>query len=268
LVIEPRRGWRALELDQLWQYRHLLGAFLRRDIKAGQKQTVLGALWLFAAPLFTMAVYTVVFGKLAKLPSDGVPYPLFVFAGLVLWNAFASAIQGTTQSVVANSHFIQKVYFPRLLIPTSAALAVIINLGIVLLCLAALLGWYGYGTRPTALLAVPISLLVLATALGIGMLLAPLNVMYRDVGMLTQFAVQIGFYLTPVVYSISSVPERYRPLLALNPLAGYIGALRWSLYGGELPVGLLVTSVSATVILLTSGAFFFARMQGRFADVI
>lgn len=268
LVIEPRRGWRSLELDELWRYRHLLAAFLWRDIKAGQKQTVLGVLWLFIAPLFTVAVYTIVFGKLAKVPSDGIPYPLFVFAGQILWNAFAPAIQGTTQSVVSNCHFIQKVYFPRLLIPTSAALAGIVNLGIVLACLLGLMCWYGYYPTWTIVFAVPIALLVLATALGVGMLLAPLNVMYRDVGMLTQFAVQLGFYLTPVVYPISLVPDRFRPLLALNPLAGYIGTFRWCLYGGELPLGLLSASLAMTAVLVVGRAFFFARMQGRFADVI
>ena len=268
LIIEPRRGWRSLELDELWRYRHLLTAFLWRDIKAGQKQTVLGVLWLFISPLFAVGVYTIVFGRLAKVPSDGIPYPLFVFAGQILWNAFAPAIQGTTQSVVSNSHFIQKVYFPRLLIPTSAALSGIVNLAIVFVCLLGLMCYYGYYPGWTALLAVPIALLVLATALGIGMLLAPLNVMYRDVGMLTNFVLQLGLYLTPVVYPVSLVPARFQWLLAFNPLAGYISTMRWCLFGSELSLMLLFCSLSATFVLLVGGAFFFARMQGRFADVI
>ena len=268
LVIEPRRGWRSLELDELWRYRHLVVSFLWRDIKASHKQTVLGVLWLFISPLASVAVLSVVFGRMAKIPSDGAPYPLFVFAGHLVWNAFSAAVQGTTTSVVSNSHFIQKVYFPRLLIPTTAALSGVVNLGIVLISLLGMMLFYGCRPGWSTVLAIPIVSLVLSTGLGVGMLLAPLNVMYRDVGRMTGFALQLGMYLTPVVYPISLVSEPYRPLMALNPLAGYIGAFRWCLYGGNLPLGLLTCSLVATIVLLLSGAVFFTRMQGRFADII
>lgn len=267
-IIRPRRGWQSLELDEVWRYRHLLGAFLWRDLKAGQKQTVLGVLWLFIAPLVSVAVFTLVFGRLAQLPSDGIPYPLFVFAGQLVWNAFAPAVQASATSVVANSHFIQKVYFPRLIIPLSAGLSGVVNLAITSVCLLGLMVCFGNYPGWTALLAVPLLLLVLVTALGIGLLLAPLYVEYRDIGPLLTYGLQVGFYLTPVVYPISLVSSRDRWLLALNPLAGYVGAFRWCLYGGELPFDLLAASVVATLMLLTAGAFWFARRKGRFADVV
>ncbi len=268
LVIEPRRGWRGLELGELWEYRHLIAAFLLRDIKATQKQTVLGFLWILVSPLMAVATYTVVFGRLAGLPSDGVPYPVFVFAGQILWDTFAQALRGTTTSVVQNSHFVQKVYFPRFVIPATAALTGVLNVFIVLVALVAMLFWYGFHPGWHVVFAIPILALVLATALGIGMLLAPLNVMYRDVGALTNVAVQLGFFLTPVVYSTTLVPPRRRALLLLNPLAGYISAFRWSLYGSALQPGLIAVAVGTTAVLLIAGAYFFARMQGRFADVI
>jgi lipopolysaccharide transport system permease protein len=268
VVIEPRRGWRTLELGELWRYRHLLTAFLKRDIKAGQKQTVLGVAWLVLSPLFSVAVLTLVFGRMAKIPSDGVPYPLFVFTGQIIWNAFAPAIQNATQSVVSNSHFIQKVYFPRLMIPATAAVSGIVNVGVMLVILLPFMLWYGYPPNWTIVFAAPITLGVLAVALGIGLLLAPLHVRFRDVATLTQFALQLGMYLTPVVYPTAMVPERWRPLLALNPVAGYIDAMRWAVYGGELHGTLVAVAVAETGLLVSGGALCFVRAQGRFADVI
>ena len=268
LVIEPKRGWRSLEIGELWSDRHLVGAFLARDIKATQKQTILGFLWILISPLLAVATYSVIFGRLAGLPSDGVPYPVFVFAGQILWDAFAQALRGTTTSVVLNSHFVQKVYFPRLLIPATAALTGVLNVVIVLAGLIAMLLWYGFHPTWHVVFALPLIALVLALALGIGMLLAPLNVMYRDVAALTTVALQLGFYLTPVVYSTTLIPARRRALLFLNPLAGYISAFRWSLYHSPLQIDLLAASVMMTAVVLVAGAYFFARMQGRFADVI
>jgi lipopolysaccharide transport system permease protein len=197
--IRPRKGWQALALSEVWRYRGLLLALLWRDVKAAQKQTMLGVLWLFLAPLFTVAVFTVIFGRLARLPSDGIEYPLFVLAGYMVWNAFASATQAATVSVVNSSHFVQKVYFPRLLIPTSAALAGVNNLLVVFICLLLLMCCYGRWPGWATLCAIPLMLCVLLTALGLGLWLAPLNVRYRDVNHLTGFAIQIGFFLTPVV---------------------------------------------------------------------
>jgi lipopolysaccharide transport system permease protein len=268
LVIESRRGWRSLELAELWHYRHLIAAFWNRDIKAAQKQTILGLGWIAISPLLSVATYTIIFGRLAGLPSDGVPYPVFVFAGQLVWSAFASALQGTTASVVANTQFIQKVYFPRLLIPASAALSGALNVSMALVSLVVMSAWYGVYPTWHLVFGVPVVVLVLATALGAGMLLAPLNVMYRDVGSLIGVGVQLGFYLTPVVYPVSLIPPDRRALLYLNPLAGYIAAFRWSIYGSALPIELVVASLAATAILLVGGAFFFVRMQGRFADVI
>ena len=268
LVIERRRGWRALGLPELWDYRHLVGALLVRDIKAAQKQTVLGFLWLLISPLLAVATYSIVFGRLVGLPSDGVPYPIFVFAGQIVWDAFAQALKGTTTSVVQNSHFVQKVYFPRLIMPATAALTGVLNVAIVLAGLLAMLFWYGFHPSWHVVFAAPIIALVLALALGAGMLLAPLNVMYRDVAGLTAVALQFGFYLTPIVYSTTLIPAKRRALLLLNPLAGYVSAFRWSLYHSPLDVDLLAASIITTAVVLVAGAYFFTRMQGKFADVI
>ncbi len=267
-IIEPRKGWRVLELDELWRYRHLLTVFLWRDIKVSHKQTVLGMAWILVSPLVTVAVYTVVFGRMFEFPSGGYPYPLLVFSGQYLWGAFSAALAATTGSVVGNTIFIQKIYFPRLLLPASAALSGMPNLGLVLLSLLAVMGGYGYWPSPAVILAPVIGLLVLGAALGIGMLLAPLNVMYRDVGRLVGFAVQLGFFLTPVLYPISEVPETLRPFLALNPVVGYISALRWCLYGAPLHLDLVASSLLMTTVFLVAGAFCYTRFQGRFADVI
>jgi lipopolysaccharide transport system permease protein len=268
IVIRRRQGWQLLELRELWNYRQLLAAFFLRDLKARQKQTVLGFVWLIASPLFSVAVFSVVFGRLAKIPSDDLPYPLFVFAGQVIWNAFANVVTQTTHSVVGNSHFIQKIYFPRLLIPVSAGIAGVVDTAVVFLALLATMLFFGYPPTWSALLAPFILVLVMMTGMGIGFFLAPLNVKYRDVGYLANYGIQLGMYLTPVVYSVSLVPERYRLWLALNPVAGYIDAFRWCLYGTEPNPILIVASLVATTVLFIGGAFYFVRMQGRFADII
>lgn len=268
IVIRRRRGWQSLELKELWQYRQLLLAFLARDIKARQKQTVLGFVWLVASPLISVAVFSVVFGRLAGITFDNVPYPLGVFAGQVIWNTFAQVLNQSTSSVVANSHFIQKIYFPRLLIPVSAGISGIVDTTVMFVTLLCLMPFFGYFPTATALLGVPIIMLVIATGMGIGFFLAPLNVKYRDVGYLVGYAIQLGMYLTPVVWPISKVPERYRGLMALNPVAGYVDAFRWCLYGTPLTPGLIAASLIATCLLFVGGAFFYARVQGSFADNI
>lgn len=268
LVIEPRNGWRSLELDECWRYRQVLWSLAWRNIKAAHKQTVLGMGWLVVAPLITVGVYSLVFGRMFQMPSDGYPYPLLAFSGQCLWGGFAAAVVATTGSVVGNAHFIQKIYFPRLLLPISAALNGVVNFLFAFLTLLVMMCALGYWPSPKVILAPAIAALVLATAAGIGMLLAPLDVRYRDIGRLVAFGTQIAFFLTPVLYPISRVPEAYRWLLALNPMVGYIGAFRWSLYGAPLDGRFLVFSVVMTAILVVTGAFYYARAQGRFADTI
>jgi lipopolysaccharide transport system permease protein len=268
IVIRRRRGWQSLELHELWQYRQLLLAFLARDIKARQKQTVLGFIWLVASPLFSVAVFSIVFGRLAKIPSDDIPYPLFVFAGQVIWNTFAHVLTQSTNSVVANGHFVQKIYFPRLLIPVSAGISGIVDTVVMFVALLGMMLFFGRIPPPTALLGVPIIILLMATGMGIGFFLAPLNVKYRDVGYLVGYGIQLGLYLTPVVYPVSLVPERFRWLLALNPVAGYVDAFRWCLYGTAPSPELIAASLVTTVLVFVGGAFFYARMQGSFADNI
>lgn len=267
-VIEPRSGWRSLELDELWRYRNLIQIFLWRDVKAVQKQTVLGVLWLFISPLLSVVALTVVFGRMLGVPSDGFPYPIFVFAGQMLWNQFSGALNFSTGSVVANANFIQKVYFPRLLIPLTASLNGWLNLCIVFPTLLILMIVLGYPPSWTVVFAPLIIIGSLAAGLGVGFWLAPLNVVYRDVGRLVGFAVSLGLYVTPVIYPVSIVSEQNRWLLAFNPMAGYINAFRSSLYGAPLEPLLLVSSITFTLIVLLSGAFFFARQSGKFADVI
>ena len=268
LVIEPRSGWRSLELDECWRYRQVLWSLLWRNIKAAHKQTVLGMGWLVVAPILTVAVYSLVFGRMFQLPSDGHPYPLLAFSGQCLWAAFAAALVATTSSVVGNTHFINKIYFPRLLLPISSGLNGVVNFAFSLLSLIAVMAVYGYWPRLTMLLVPVIAVLVLLTGIGMGMLLAPIDVKYRDVGRLVTFGTQLGLFLTPVLYPLSQVPEQYRLLLAFNPLVGYISAFRWALYGAPLEPRFLAMSVASTAVLLVAGAFYYARSQGRFADVI
>lgn len=268
IVIEPRRGWRSLELAELWRYRHLLWMFMWRDIKAQEKQTVLGVLWIFIAPLASVAAMTVVFGGMLNVPSDGFPYPIFVFAGQFLWGLFSSSFGSVTNSVVGSSHFIQKVYFPRLLIPLSAATGGLVNICIVFPTVLAVMLAFGYIPSWTVIFCPVLIVLVLATALGAGLWLAPLNASFRDVGRMVTYGLTLGYYFTPVIYPISAIPLRIRWLAALNPMAGYIDAFRACLYGSPFDATLLMASVAFTLVVLVGGAFFYARLAGRFADVI
>jgi len=267
-IIEPRRGWQALELDQLWRYRHLLWMFMVRDIKATQKQTVLGFFWIILSPLVSVAMMTVVFGQMLSVPSDGYPYPIFLFAGQFLWGQFSSAFTGATNSVVSQGNLIQKVYIPRLFYPVSAALSGLLNICIVLPLLLIVMAVMGIPPLWTVVFCPLIIMLVLATALGMGLWLAPLNVTYRDVGRIAGYLLTLGMYVTPVIYPVTVLPERYRWIMALNPMAGYIEAFRSCLYGAPSDPQLLISAIAFTALVLVGGAFFYTRLAGRFADVI
>jgi lipopolysaccharide transport system permease protein len=267
-VIEPRRGWQSLELDDLWRYRHLLWMFMLRDIKAAQKQTVLGFFWIIISPLVSVAAMTVVFSQMLSVPSDGYPYPIFLFAGQFLWGQFSGSFSGSTGSVVANSGFIQKVYIPRLFYPVSAAFGGLLSICIVFPLILVVMTVLGSPPLWTVVFCPLLIVLVLATGLGMGLWLAPLNVMYRDVGRIASYALTLGMYATPVIYPVSVLPERYRWVMALNPMAGYIEAFRACLYGAPCDPQLLISAIAFTVLVLVSGAFFYTRLAGRFADVI
>jgi lipopolysaccharide transport system permease protein len=269
LVIEPSRGWVGLKLRELWEYRELVYFLVWRDVKVRYKQTVLGALWAIIQPLFSMLVFTVVFGRLAKMPSDGIPYPLFSYAALLPWNYFAQGLSSSSDSLVGSANLIRKVYFPRLAIPIAAVCGGVVDFLIAFSVLLVMMAWFG--VAPTAnIVWLPLFLLLaLVTALGVGLWLSALNVQYRDVKYTVPFLVQFWMYATPIVYPSSLLPEPWKTLYGLNPMAGVVEGFRWALLGVKTPPGpMLWASVTAAVLLLVSGAFFFRRMEKTFADVV
>ena len=269
VVIKPMHGWVSLQLRDLWQYRELLYFLVWRDVKVRYKQTILGAGWAIIQPLLTMVVFSVVFGGFAKIPSDGVPYPIFAFAGLLPWNYFAGAFSRAGNSLVGSANLITKVYFPRLVIPIAATLAGLVDFAVAFLILLGMMLYYGI--RPTAVIwALPLFLLLaLACALAIGLWLAALNVRYRDVSYLIPFLVQIWMYASPVAYPSSLVPDRWRALYGLNPMAGVVEGFRSALLGTtSLDWTMLALSVCIVIVLLISGGFYFRRTERTFADVV
>ena len=268
VLIQPSRGWRALDLRELWRFRELVYFLALRDIKVRYKQTALGVAWVLLQPLLAMGIFSIVFGQ-RGLAANGVPYPLFVVSGLVPWFYFSNATSGASGSVVGNTQLISKVYFPRLAIPLAAVLANLVDLSIGLLLELVLLVVFGVGFG-WHLLALPVLVaLIVLTALGVSVWLSALDVQYRDVRYAVPFLVQVWLFATPVIYSSGDVPDRWRPLLALNPMTGVIEAFRWSLLGvGDPPLYALLGSVVIVAILLSTGLLYFRRMERTFADVI
>ena len=267
--IEPPRAWLELRLREVWMYRELLYFFIWRDLKVRYKQTVIGVAWVLLQPLMSMGVFTIFFGRLAKLPSDGLPYPVFYFAALAPWTYFSTALTTTTNVVVENQRVITKVYFPRLILPFSSVLSGLVDFGIAFVVLLALV--LGYGLRPgvNALWLPFLLLLALATALGIGLWLSALNALYRDVKYVTPFLVQFWMLASPVAYPSSLVPAKWRWLYGLNPMAGVIEGFRWALTGHGQPQGeLMLASAVAVLVLLVGGLAFFQRMEGTVADLV
>src|SRR6516162_11251238 len=265
--IEPPRNFLELHLRDVWSYRELLYFLVWRNLKVRYKQTVIGVIWVIVQPLLSMGVFTIFFGRLAKLPSDGLPYPVFYFAALVPWTYFSYSLSSTTNVVVENQRLITKVYFPRLILPISTALSGLVDFAIGFVVLS--IFCFAYGIRPTlAALWLPILLLLaLSTALGVGLWLSALNALYRDVRYVMPFLVQFWMFASPVAYPSSLVPARWRWLYGLNPLAGVIGGFRWAITGrGNAPSLLLLASASAVVLILLGGVFFFNRMETTVAD--
>jgi len=265
--IEPPRGLFELRLREVWAYRELLYFFVWRDVKIRYKQTAIGVLWVILQPVLNMLVFTLFFGRLAKLPSDGLPYPVFYFSALIPWAYFAFSLQATTNVVVENQRVITKVYFPRLILPISTALSGLVDfaIGFTILCIFAL----AYGMYPTfAALWLPVLLLLaLLTALGVGLWLSALNALYRDVRYVVPFLVQFWMFASPVAYPSSLVPARWRWLYGLNPMAGVIDGFRWAITGHGQPPGLLLlVSAAAVFLVLLGGLFFFNRMETSVAD--
>jgi len=267
IVIQPSRGWVPLRLRELWAYRELLYFFVWRDIKVRYKQTALGAAWAVIQPFFTMVVFSIFFGRLAKLPSDGVPYPVFTYCALVPWTYFATSLTMSSNSLVDHARLITKVYFPRLLVPAASVLAGLVDLAIAAAVLVGMILYYGIVPGPAVVALPAFVLLAAATALGVGLWLSALNVQYRDVRYTVPFLVQFWLFLTPVAYSSSLVPPRWRPLYGLNPMTGVVEGFRWALLGTEPPKAMLLVSVGSVVLLVIGGLFYFRRMERRFADL-
>lgn len=259
----------TLGLKELWDYRELLYFLVWRDVKVRYKQTVIGAAWTVIQPLVTIVVFTLVFQNLAKMPSDGIPYPLFSFTALLPWNFFAKALNTSITSVVGNANLVTKVYFPRLVLPISAILSGLIDFGISFLFLLGMMIWYGI-MPGWGVLALPLFLLLaVLTALSIGLWLAVINVRYRDVGQATAFLIQLWLFVSPVAYPLSLVPEKWRALYSLNPMTGVIEGFRWALLGNAMPSLVpIAISIAIVIALLFGGIRFFRRMEETFADIV
>lgn len=268
VVIQPTRGLASLQLRALWEYRELLYFLVWRDVKVRYKQTALGVAWIVLQPVVSMVIFSGLFGVLLRAPSGDVPYPLFLYAGLLPWNYFAGSLNRASTSLVNSAHLISKVYFPRLVVPLSGVLSGLVDFGVAASVFVVLMVWYRVTPTPAILLLPLFVLLAMATALGFGLWLSALNVRFRDVNYLVPFLVQVWMYLTPVVYAVTLIPERFRWLLALNPMTGVVEGFRWALLGAQPPGALFAVSVLITLAVLVGGAFFFRATERTFADVI
>jgi lipopolysaccharide transport system permease protein len=268
-LIQPSRGLFHLDFRSLWQYRELLYFLVWRDVKVRYKQTAIGAVWAVVQPLLAMAVFTVIFSQFARIPSDGLPYPLFVFTALLPWTYFAQATNQCARSVVGDASLVSKVFFPRLIIPLAATIVPAVDFFFSLLVLLGLMAWFKTAPSWAALMTPLLLILAMATALAVGLFLSALNVRYRDVGQAVPFLVQIWMYASPVVYSVSLIPERWRLLYGLNPMVGVIEGFRWGLLGKAHP-NFAVMAASAVVVLflLVAGLIYFKQMERSFADVV
>ncbi|MFA6226396.1 MAG: ABC transporter permease [Methanoregula sp.] len=268
LIIHPPRKWVPVDLHELWNYRELLTSFTMRDIKIRYKQTALGFLWAIIQPLFMMVIFTVIFGSFAKIPSEGIPYPLFSFAALLPWMLFSEGLTRSTMSMVANANIMTKVYFPRLIMPISGILSPLVDFAVSISILILMMAYYGFVPTINVIFLPLFILLALATSLGVGLWLSALNVKYRDFQYTVPFIIQLWMYASPVVYPASMIPESIRPLYGLNPMAGVIEGFRWALLGTEIPGPMILVSVGVVVVLLVSGMFYFRRMEQYYADIV
>jgi len=267
--IEPSRGWLSLNLQELWTYRELLYFLIWRDMKVRYKQTVLGAAWAIIQPLSTMIVFTIVFGRLARIPSEGVPYPMFSFAALVPWTFFANGLTRAANSMISNSNLIKKVYFPRLIMPVAGTLSGIVDFCIAFIVLLGMMLFY-HITPTLLILWLPLFLLLAwITALGVGLWLSAMNVQFRDIGYIVPFLTQFWLYATPVAYPSSLLQEPWRTLYAINPMVGVVDGFRWVLLGAKTAPSLIIIVSTVTALsVLVSGAYYFRRTEKTFADVV
>ncbi len=268
-IICPPKGWMPVNLRELWEYRELLYFLTWREIKVRYKQTVIGLAWAVVQPLFMMLIFTLFFGKLAGIPSGGIPYALFTYAALLPWTLFANGVTRASNSLVQDSNLIQKVYFPRLVLPLSSILSPLVDFGIAFVVLIGLMFYYGYIPGLNMLWLIPFLLLELMLATGLGLWLAAINVEYRDVGYVVPFLIQLGLFASPVIYSSTFVPARFQAAYGLlNPMSGIIEGFRWAILGTQPPSYLVLASAAIILVMLISGLFYFRRREKAFADVV
>ncbi|MFC1948650.1 ABC transporter permease [Chloroflexota bacterium] len=269
LVIRPRRGWQLIDFRELAAYRDLFYFLVVRDIKVRYKQTVLGGLWAVIQPFFLMVVFTLFFGNLAKVPSDGIPYPIFNYSAMVAWTYFANSITGSGNSLINNTALISKVYFPRLIAPLAPVLAFLVDFVVAFIILIGMMIFYKIYPTVLTLLLPLLLILMMFTASGVGMFLAAVNAQYRDIRYTLTFLVQFWMFASPVVYPVSMIPEKYHLLYAINPMAGIIEGFRSALLGTTaFPTGMVLVSTAVSIIIFVAGAFYFRQTERYFADVI
>jgi lipopolysaccharide transport system permease protein len=269
LILKPTRGWGSLNLGEVWNFRELVYFLTLRDLKVRYKQTALGASWAILQPFLTMVVFSVLFGRLLGMPSDDIPYPIFSYTALLPWGVFSKALNDAGRSIVTNRSMITKIYFPRLIIPLASVISGVVDFIIAFIVLLGMM-WY-YDISPTSnIWTLPLLLLLaLITALGVGLWLSAMNVLYRDIGYVIPFLTQLWFYLTPIVYPTSKIPEEWQLVYALNPMVGVVEGFRWALLDTNTSPGpMVVVSGIISIILMISGMFYFRRMERTFADVV
>ena len=267
--IEPSKGWVALQLKELWAYRELLYFLIWRDIKVRYKQTALGATWAIIQPVFTMIVFSLFFGRLAKVPSDGIPYPIFAYAALVPWTFFSHGLSQASNSLVGSSNLLKKVYFPRLSVPIASVLSGLIDFVIAFLVLLGMMLYYGIHPTLNVIWLPFLLLLTVVTSLGVSLWLSALNVHFRDVRHVLPFLTQFWLFATPIAYPSSLLSEQWRTLYSINPMVGVVEGFRWALLGVETGPGpMIIVSSLASLALLVGGVFYFRRLEKTFADVV
>jgi lipopolysaccharide transport system permease protein len=267
--VRSSRGWASLNLRELWEYRELLYFLTWRDIKVRYRQTVLGAAWAILQPFLTMVVFSVFFGKLAKIPSDGIPYPIFSYAALVPWTFFAHGLNQSSHSLVGSANLIRKVYFPRLVVPISSVLSGVVDFVLAFIVLLGMMLYYGIAPTIHVLTLPLLLILALVTSLGVGLWLSALNVEFRDVRYVVPFLVQFWLFATPIAYPSTLLQEPWRTIYSLNPMVGVVEGFRWALLGTDTAPGrLIAVSVVAALAVLVGGAFYFRRMEKTFADIV
>ncbi|HHX08256.1 MAG TPA: ABC transporter permease [Chloroflexi bacterium] len=269
VTLKPAKGWLGIDLKELWHYRELIYFLTWRDIKVRYKQAALGITWAILQPVLTTAITSIVFGYLLKVDSGNLPYPVFTLAALLPWHLFQLSLQKSSISLVGNANLITKIYFPRVIIPLSSVLAVLVDFGISVILLFVAMAIYKIPLTLNVLWLLPLTLLTVIAALAVGLWLSALNVQYRDVQQIVPFLLQIWMYATPIVYPITIIPEgTIRYIYSLNPMVGVVQGFRWALFGGAPPDMTLLVSAVAVIVLLVSGLFFFRRMEKTFADVV